>query len=238
MEEKEDYFICHKCAKDEYLKNYIKKNAFVKAACTICLNKETCISLEKEHKFSKFCCFLIRYHFPEHSYNGHWGGDDLPKPFYQENPIISHEFKDSHRRELEIETFLNQLFLFDEDESIPLLYAGFLEDGSRMLHPQALKDEKSKIWEKYKQDLRTVNHFLIEAEATKTLQDALRSLTTILNNGETFYRARIGYNETQKQLQWNSAIIKIPYADAEIASYNSRFWKSKSSGRIFLVFKF
>jgi hypothetical protein len=95
MEDSKDervFYLCQDCAKDIFLKKIIKDNCLDTNICTICLDSKLAVNISHNQEIKNLTRFLIRYHFPEYIYNIHWGGEALPALFYNENPIISHQF--------------------------------------------------------------------------------------------------------------------------------------------------
>lgn len=213
-----DRFLCSDCAKDEYLKRYVTKEAKSKNTCEICQVKKKSLNISNDAKIRNFCAFLIRYHFAEQDYNTHWGGEYPPHQFYSENPIISHSFANFEGRELEIEEFLYELFELNSDKTNELIFAGHDNDGMRHLYPEPLSEEKSKTWYRYKGELQKRNYFLLEDEAKFELKYLLASLESTIRKGTSFFRARIGYKTEEKEVDTFPVRVKVPYEGKEISS--------------------
>jgi hypothetical protein len=167
----------------------------------------------------EFARFLIRYHYPEYEYNHHFGGDDLPKQFFSDNPILSHHYIQANdpNRDPEPEDFLHDLFDLDNVHSPIELYCGHYK-GTRLLFATPIKEEKSKLWDKYKQHIKTKNYFLIEEDAMKALDKIFNQFKIELPEGLFYYRARIGYKEIEKEITISSVKLKVPYTNSEIGA--------------------
>ena len=212
------HYLCLECIKDKYLKNYVLIRYDSIETCSICQNKSRGININNQN-LNDFCRFLIRYHYPEYEYNSHFGGDNLPSQFYKENPIISHLYNDNDARLEEIEDFLFLLFDLHNDNSEIDLYYGHY-NGERFLWPNAIKNEKSKIWEQYTKELQEVNYYELEEHAKETFEKILDGLRHTLAIDMVFHRARIGY-EIKKEstnLGTNTIDIKIPFKGQQISS--------------------
>ena len=211
------FYLCSDCSKDIYLKNYIQQHSKSKNSCTICQQDKLTIDISSDSLLRTFCRFLIRFHFPEYEYNTHWGGVDLPKTFYHENPIISEKFSNVELRDGEIDEFLNELFDLGNSKSQIELYYGRDITG-RGLFPEAIKNEKSDSWKRYKSQLIERNFFLLESEAKSTFVKLLDDLKYELKSGNSYFRARIGYKEREEEIGVSKVMIKISFSDNELSS--------------------
>lgn len=213
------FYLCQSCIKDKFLKNFFLQQQLITQKCSICLQSKQVVNVSENKQFQEFARFLIRYHFPEYEYNHHFGGDDLPHLFYSENPIISHDFADpkNDSRDPEIEDFLYDLFDLHNFDNEVELYAGNYE-GTRMLFPNPIKEEKSKLWEKYKQHLKRHNYFLIEDEARKALNEILEQFKIVFRAGLFYWRARIGYKEVSKTITITAVKLKTAYTNESIGA--------------------
>lgn len=232
----EAFYICLECAKDIYLKNYIERNSTNNNLCTICLKKKPSVYVSNNTLIINFCRFLIRYHYPEYEYNGHWGGEDLPHLFYFDNPIISHLFADRDEKDEKVEEFLYVLFDLDTLDNKIELYFGHTSVG-RGLFPNAIKDEKSKTWIAYKRELQIKNFFLLEDDAKEKFSKLLNDLRYTLKKSEGFFRARIGYKEKTQEIGISEVTIKIPFSGQDISSpsvMKSRAGRANRAGVAFL----
>jgi hypothetical protein len=214
-----DYFLCLDCIKDIYLKKYIESKKTIKDYCTICQGYKNVINISLDNEVTSFARFLIRYHFPEYEYNPHWGGDYPPAQFYDDNPIISHLFvgNNNNCRDEEIEDFLNCLFELETCDNEIELYYGRDEDG-RGVFLNSIKDEKSKIWKQYKDHLLNRNYYLLEEEAKSTLNNLLHNFKIKINQNTSYYRARIGYEEKEYNLDISKVIEKVPFQTEKLSA--------------------
>lgn len=214
------FHLCEACCEDKYLKSLVKNTAVIASLCTICLEEKLGLTVFYNDLLKAFSRFLIRYHFAEHTYNSHWGGENLPSLFYEKNPIISNNFVNKQGREEEIEDFLYELFdLYNYESRVELFY-GCDESGSRGVFFEPLKNEKSKIWEQYKKLLASNNYFNFEENAREKFKQFFEHLKWEMypSPAEKFYRARIGYNESIQVIGIDEAKIKVPFKENEISA--------------------
>ena len=217
MEEEEDFYLCSDCSHDIYLKNIIEESSIDNGClCTICQKKTLTVDINKYPKLSKFCRFLIRYHFAEYIYNSRWGGNDFPAPFFEENSIINHEFTDYKLREESIHFFIENLF---DLNNYPFhdLYYGSGDHGRGLFH-SSIKKDGSFYWKYYKRKLEETNHYLLKDEALKTFNVFFENHRYILQSDSLFYRARIGFKEISKDTGIIQSKIKAPFKNDEISA--------------------
>ena len=186
MEEKEE-FLCADCCVDLYLKNFVEKNVDSNNICFICYKSKSVINVDNSD-LNNFCRFLIRYNYPEHFYNSHWGGEDLPSLFFDDNLILSNNFYNLDSREDEIGLALEFLFDLNNPASKIDLYYGHDQFG-RNLWPRAIKSENSRIWQTYKSDLKVKNYYHLEERAKETFKSLLENLKFTLEPENHFFRA-------------------------------------------------
>jgi len=219
QEQEQEYFLCKDCVVDNYLKGLVSKNSDSENTCAICLQKKKVANISSNQDVKDLSRFLIRYYYPEYEYNIHWGGDELPKLFYHENPIISNKFSNQSTREVEIEEFLMHLIdLWGFDNPIPIYWGH--DDYGRGLFIESIKNEKAKLWVNFKKHLRQKNYYLIEDEAKKKLAPYFKELDFTVDTNIELVRARIGFKEEEKHLEHYARPIqiKVPYTNGEISA--------------------
>lgn len=147
--------LCDECAKDEHLKLFIGANVGGGALCGVCLNQRTAgqtCRLDKKGDLTNLLKALVRFHFDESDYNPHWGGEDNPYDLlYRQNPIVHHETTLFNTRSDEHSwAFYEDLFgaePYPEPTKGVSVYAGFDDDGGRMLHRAISRGENWAFWE-------------------------------------------------------------------------------------------
>lgn len=213
------FYLCHSCIKDKYLHHLFSQSQTSIETCAICVVKKSVVNVSDNENFRNFSRFLIRYHYPEYDYNPHVGGDDLPRPFYNENPILSHNFigfETSDRKE-EIDDFLHELFDLHNYKNPIELYCGHYE-GTRLLFTTPIKEEKSKLWESYKSHLKDKNYFLIEDDAKKNIGEILGEFKTVVLAKQLYWRSRIGFTEIAKFITITAVKLKTAYTHSDIGA--------------------
>ncbi len=127
--EREAQSICIECAKHPSLKGFVKKHGSTGYECGICHRSDLIASAPAEYgALSSLVRALVRFHYDEWVYNGHWGGDEEPPTMLcSENPIVEHAGAPGFPRDAgESEGFLMGLFdppYPDYDKGIAV-YAG------------------------------------------------------------------------------------------------------------------
>jgi hypothetical protein len=141
---------------------------------------------------------LIREHFDEWEYNGHWGGDSLYGLFQRENPILAY---DASWPASDIEdAVLPALQDGYESASMPIsLFAGYY-DGHPNMPLQAMNHGEEYRYEVLSRKIKTANAFLLEDEAKELLVPHLNSVRRRLPAGSEIFRARIGYVDSRFQV--------------------------------------
>jgi hypothetical protein len=211
------FCICSDCVNDEFLKDYIVNKANQDDKCTVCLKKKKTVNLSSDSLFTSFSRYLIRYHYPEYEYNPHWGGEDLPSPFFESNPIVSHNFVDRPDKEIIMEDFFYMMFdLWVENSEIDLYYGH--DEGGRGLFANSIKEEKSLTWLNYKKQLQTKNFYLLEENAKNTFEKLIEKLSKEIKKGTVYSRARIGYKEVIKKQSFSEMKMKVAYSENELSS--------------------
>jgi hypothetical protein len=90
--ETEPRSICIECAKHPSLKGFVEKHGSTGYECGICHRSDLIASAPTEHEaLSSLVRALVRFHYDEWTYNGHWGGQREPESILCcENPIVQH----------------------------------------------------------------------------------------------------------------------------------------------------
>lgn len=204
--------ICLECAKDKYLKNFIKNSEKHYMECSLCNKNKDCVVIEENEALKNLIRALIRFHYPEYIYNHHWGGLwDANHLFYQDNAIIE-TIKDS-------DEFLDDLVgTVDTEEKIDLYYGR--DDCGRGCFWDCLKNLKSTQWEKYSTALGEINHYELENEFSKLISQFTKYFEFTLEENTVFNRARVGYNEKVSENKDNGVKqnIKEPYVYDDISA--------------------
>jgi hypothetical protein len=211
LEEKQG--LCLDCVKDKYLKSFIRNSEKCYMECCLCNKNKDCVLIEENEALTDLIRALIRFHYPEHIYNHHWGGlRGANHLFYHDNEIIE-PIKDS-------DDFLDYLVGgLDTEEKIDLYY-GRHDDFGRGCFWDCLKNSKSTQWDKYSTALGETNHYELENEFSKLISQFTKYFEYTLEENNVFNRARIGNNETFSENDDNlvKQTMKEPYSHDDISA--------------------
>lgn len=185
---------CCECVVHPALKNLIVASGKDIAHCRICGAVDTKALGRFPSKFRKTFRTLIRYYYSEWDYHSALGGEDIRSIFLTENPIIkSGEGMDEDSVWINIEELIDPLMV-DESKNINLLTA----HGRDIYHYsplEALKIKAHPTFVHVSSELRQKNYFLLEDQIKTLLKPLLPKVERIVDAGESFFRARIGYVE-------------------------------------------
>ena len=178
--------------------------------------------LDVVEKLSYLVRALIRYYYDEELYNSHWGGDWTPESLLQvDNPIIFHELTVRFRRDSEVNSvFFDALFdnPYPEYDLGVSVYAGFYEE-QRMMN-FALKGGHSGQFRQLAKRIVTDNHFLIEPDLLVLFDSIGERISGTIEEGATFYRARIGVEKTVWSMDLDSRPRQrsVPYTNTNLGA--------------------
>ena len=220
------FSICVKCAIDPVLKSFIAASAKTNRRCSLCRKwgNKRCSSQDTPDLENVFKA-LIRIHFNEWDYNGHWGGHDSPTALLAtENEIIDasrivvDEFGMSPGLEL-LDLELARCPYPDFDKGIGI-YAGYGEDCRPNMLLEAIKDRDASSLQQLKRDLQTVNASELEASFQKEIKSLAQPCSAKVSLGETFYRARIGFERTEhvNSDSFYATPRFVPYANDDLGA--------------------
>jgi hypothetical protein len=139
---------------------------------------------------------LVRLHYNEFDYNGHWGADYEPEELLvQENPILEHEtIADRTRSPDQSLDFLRDLFSqlpYPDPAHGISLYAGHDEMGGRMLQ-LSLNDSINPKLASLQVRLLSENYYDVEPDVRSPIEKLAERMTLSIPRGTHFFRARIG----------------------------------------------
>lgn len=222
----EDRFsICLACAKQPQLIDFIEDNAEPTRRCSICLETNyPCCSVENTPALENVIKALIRIHHNEEEYNPHWGGHHSPAALLGEpNNIVNHERMKQPSDKIESGIDLLELELSndpypDEDKGI-CLYAGY-DEGQQNTLLTAINSSQATRLISLKRSLQTLNASELEETFDKHIAPLVAPCSSKLEEGDTFLRARIGYEELKRSFDraLNPIYSYIPYSDDQLGA--------------------
>ncbi len=222
----ETLYICESCVKDPYLKEYYLRAMLHKGRCCICKkDSDRNVKVSDNKDFSQIFKALIRYHFTEDQYNGHWGGHGIESLFEEENPILNHHIvieTTSDEDELLMENVI--LTLIDEpfedyDKGVSIYLSPHKADG---YYAETTKKKESGILSSIERKLKTLNYYKVEPQAKKLLRPYVNHLKLKISTSTVFHRARIGVAEKAfkgNNLAWEEAEkVVFPFIGPSISA--------------------
>ena len=191
----DDYstFVCVSCLKSESL---IRAAVSGKAQiCVICRKRATKLINFEDRKVARLFRALLRFHFHEWEYNGHFGGDSIESLFLQENPII--QTGDAYG----IEALTCSVFAGGyENEDVDIsIHGGYDKSGlSHLL--TAIEPAVVNPWcavQNLKRNLTSKNHFEVLPELLERLNKYVDDISATIS-GARLFRARLGYKDVKR----------------------------------------
>jgi hypothetical protein len=211
--------------KDPSLKRFVKDHGAAGYECGICHRSD--LIATKPAKYETLCSLiraLVRFHYDEWNYNGHWGGSLGPESMLsRENTIVEHAAVPGFSRSPETsEGFLVEVFdpPYPDYDKVVAVYAGRDEKIGRLPPLSALSTSRSLIYERISQRLLKENYFEVEKDFEKQLAKLDAGISALLPAGTVLFRARVGI--AQRFLRgtggWTSETVFKPYAGTEIGA--------------------
>lgn len=215
--------ICIECAKHSSLRGFVKKHRSTGYECGICHRSDLIASAPAEHQaLSSLVRALVRFHYDESTYNGHWGGEQGPEAILcDENPILEHAAVPGFPRDGgESEGFLMGLFdppYPDYDKGIGL-YAGYDAQIGRLPPLDAIGTSSSPLYERIANRLAKDNYFEVQNDFAEMLAKLECGVTAFLPVDTILFRARIGIAKRFMRFDrgWPSNTTFQPYMGSEI----------------------
>ena len=188
---------CCECVVHSSLKKLIIASGTNILRCRICGAFDTKATKIFSSRFRKTFRTLIRYYYSEWDYHGALGGSDIRDIFIDGNPILKSGGSMNEDRVWSYVADLTDPLIVDESKDINLLtaYGRDIYD----CHPlEALEVKTHPFLVHISNELRQRNYFLLEDQVRSLIKPLLPKVERIVDIGETFFRARIGYVERAK----------------------------------------
>ena len=209
--------LCLDCARHTSVKKIIVQDC-TKGRCAVCARDDVDVrNPDNLEPLVMVIRALIRFHYDEHEYNPHWGGDSVMSLFYKaDNPIL--EPPKSNLYVDDFDEWLNWPPYPDWDKGIAV-FAGHDEGGRGMnfaisrTNPGEFVDLQSR--------LLTENFFQVEPDLEAFIAPFLNDIEIQLPQGEVWFRARLGEAAIYRRFPlagWESKIIRIPWQNEAIGA--------------------
>lgn len=209
--------LCIDCARHPSVKKMVAADC-TKGRCALCARDGIDVrNPENREPLVMLIRALIRFHYDEHQYNPHWGGDSVISLFHDDaNPIV--EPPKSNLYIDDFDDWLNWPVYPDWDKGVAV-FAGF-NDGDRMMN-FALSRTNPRGFVELQQRLLTQNFHQVESDLEMMIAPFLADIEMSIPAEEDWYRARLGVSETYRRFPvsgWESKIIRIPWQDRDIGA--------------------
>jgi len=217
--------ICATCAKDGSLKRFVEDGGARGNECGICHRSDVVASAPA--KYEALCSLiraLVRFHYDEWTYNGHWGGNQEPESLLtQDNPIVEHTSAPGFPRSAETsEEFLVGLFEppYPDYGKGVAVYAGHDKEYGRLPPLDAISTSVSPVYQQIARRLEKENYYEVQDRFEKELAKLDASISTRLPEGTILFRARIGVGGRfiRDVGTWTPDIVFQSYLGTEIGA--------------------
>jgi hypothetical protein len=180
--------ICDKCAKHPSLKRLVCSDA-ITGLCCLCGIPDAKVRNTKDlTPMVMLIRSLIRFYWDETSYNSHWGGDQAIELFDRENPVLLSPATQNYRDEFH---FLVEEPPYPNSEKGVSIYAGFDQDGSRLLNT-AISSTDPQGFRAIQRRLLKENFFVVAPDLAKLISPFIDDIELTLPEGGEWIRARLG----------------------------------------------
>lgn len=220
-----DLSLCESCAKHQSLKRFILNYGQAGIRCGVCLNvsaiQNTC-DLDQRKSLIYLIRALVRFHFDEYEFNGHWGASETPTSLLQsDNPVIESAsapgFDRSSDRSWVFFEDINDNDVYPPYDKGIALYAGHDEHGVRGLN-RPLTSSDGWIGG-FRRRLQTENYFTVEPDLRKLVEAVADRITVTIPQGQEWFRARLGVQERFSRSEgWNGKLVLQPYQNKALGS--------------------
>lgn len=220
MDDLPDHTLCDQCTKDANLTRHIREHG-KRGTCTLCGHRRA--RVVRNSSMTNLFKAVVRYHYREPEYNGHWGGDELYQLLDGENPILN----TANRRrddEFYFDSYIHSLIDpvyppgMDESKGVFLYYGH--DQGGRGMYPSSLQESFSQDIEELAQALRGTNYYTLEDAWIDKLKPLAPNISATIPPGRSLYRARIGLREELLKYSYDGSMdykrVCFPFVGAEI----------------------
>lgn len=210
--------ICIDCVKDHHLEDLIRKEGSI-GQCSMCGGNGQVIDVESQH-FFQLTKALVRYYFSEWDYNRHWGGDGYESLFYgKDNRFFDESRAKSDEGYETIVLSITEGPVYEDYHKGVTVFAGYTDGRQNMLLKAVSTDLDPHILH-ISERLKTENHFNLEGDIVKILEEYRDVASLILKENMILYRARVGFKEKKRSFSmgFETEFHYSPYKGAEIGA--------------------
>jgi len=216
---KSQHFICYDCCVAPLLKELVVRHGQI-SGCSLCKSSDVrCIGAGRDD-FLLAIKALIRYHFGEWQYHSKLGDGTLESLFFVDpNPILKiNSTQEAIDREDVILSFLDDV----NDRQMQVeVFTAYGRDIYNYYPHTPVSAGESGILESASKALAEKNYFLVEDEYEAILRPVMPYISSTVNAGTRWHRARMGAK--QRAADFNAvgaapAYFYEPHKDKEIRS--------------------
>jgi hypothetical protein len=213
----ETFSLCVNCAKHPELKALVSSD-LGEGICGPCGTFGVTFNPSRFEAIRNLIRALIRLHFDEQVYNGHWGGTSIDDVLLgKENPILEVAKPDGFPDEF-IYRVVDEGGVYPEYEEGICLFAGHDADGSRLLQFSIPETASSKLKE-IERRLERENFYAVEAAMEDLVDRIAAYVESKIDEGTLWYRGRIGFSLSEIHFGFNTVTrVVTPYQNAEISA--------------------
>lgn len=209
--------LCANCAKHLEIKALVESD-LAEGVCGVCGSDDNKVFRPSNfNKMRDLIRALVRFHFNEDQYNGHWGGTSISNILLDEqNPLLetacSTDYSDDFVARIEEEGGVYPKY----DEGI-CLYAGNDETGR--LIQFSIQETICSLLRDIELRLNRENFHLVEPAMKKLLSRIEADLDFWIEEGENWFRSRTGVKEQSLHIGFNDITrIAVPFKSDEIGA--------------------
>lgn len=210
--------LCLACAKHPEIRALVVTD-LSEGVCGVCSrDTEKVFNPAEFRRLRNLIRALIRLHFNEDAYNGHWGGTSVSEILLdKENPLLetstSSAYADDFIERIEVEGGVYP----DYEEGI-CLYAGSDEESGRLLQFSIAETRCSDLLD-IERRLERENFHRVEPAMEALFERIAGELTTEIDEGDLWFRSRTGVQESSIHFGFREVTrVALPYMGSEIGA--------------------
>jgi hypothetical protein len=211
--------VCVECVKDKNIKQLIIKKSS-KNTCTLCGEEHLSIDFE-DSDFISLVKAVLRFNFSEWEYNRHWGGDGYECLFYGEDNVFFKQeramFEETYE---ELVLAITEGPVYEDYDKGISIFSGYGSNHMQNTLLESIKSSSDRSLVDLANRLKYENYFKVEEELLKILDKFTAVAEVILEQGATFYRARVGVSDKKRTsgTGFSTECHFTPYTEGDIGS--------------------